>query len=64
MWNDIIDLVEKKPEPMWKSIKYANVDIVDIKTAVKFGLIRFYIKDDVIYCRNRIGEVVRVGEVE
>lgn len=64
MWNDIIDLVKAKQEPTWKSVKQFNIDIVDLKEAVKDGAISFYIKDNVIYCKNKTGEVVKVGIVD
>jgi hypothetical protein len=37
------------------------IDIVNIRTAAKDGKIEFYIKDDIIYCRDtQNGECVRV----
>lgn len=40
------------------------IDIVDIKQAVKIGELKFYVKDNKIYCCNTINEVVEVGEIE
>jgi hypothetical protein len=41
-----------------------EIDIVDIKSCVKTGLIHFEVKDSIIYCRNQSGECVKVGEQE
>lgn len=48
------------------------IDIVDIKQAVKNGELYFYVREafddkgfvDHIYCKNDVGECVKVGEVE
>lgn len=41
-----------------------DIDIVDIKTAVKESCIWFYVKGSTIYASNPIGEVVKVGELK
>lgn len=41
-----------------------EIDIVDIKKAVKYNLFKFYVDNGYIYCENFVGEVVLVGEVE
>ena len=38
------------------------IDIVDIKKEVEQGKITAYVKDNTIYLRNDIGEVVKIGE--
>ena len=40
-----------------------EIDIVDIKVAVREKKIRFFIRAGFIYASNNIGEVVKVGEV-
>ena len=52
----------KQPNLNNKS-KTKEIDIVAIKEAVRIGEIRFYVKDNVIYCHNKIYEVVKVGEI-
>lgn len=54
---------EAKPELSNKS-KTKEIDIVDIKEAVKIGQLKFYTKDNIIYCSNSVSEVVKVGEVK
>ena len=41
-----------------------EIDIVDIKLAVKERQLRFYVADNNIYVINSIGEVVKVGEIK
>lgn len=44
--------------------KTKEIDIVDLKEAVKSGELKFYVKDNVIYCYNKTYEVVKVGETK
>ena len=44
--------------------KTKEIDIVDIKEAVKSGELEFYIKGNSIYCSNKTNEVVKVGEIK
>jgi len=61
---DTMDLMKAKQESMLKSIKQFKIDIVDLKEAVMVGAISFYVKDNIIYCKNGIGETVVVGRAE
>jgi hypothetical protein len=36
------------------------IDIVEIKKAVKDGLITVFVKDNIIYLRNKVGECVAI----
>ena len=39
------------------------IDIVEVKEQVKSGFLQAYVKNDVIYLANEIGEVVKIGDV-
>lgn len=43
--------------------KCTDIDIVDVKKVVKDGLITVYVKDNIIYLRNKVRECVAIGEV-
>ena len=41
------------------------IDIIDIKTLVKLGILESFVKNNVIYLRNvENGETVKIGEIK
>lgn len=64
MLGDLLLIFKDEEEPTWVSIEPRDMDIIDIKEAVRAGAISFYVKESVIYCTNKIGEVVKVGIVD
>lgn len=40
------------------------LDIVDVKELCKKNIWNSYVKDNNIYLRNEIGEVVKIGEIK